>query len=152
MLILTFARIPCHYLLITKRAKLLNFLMLKTATIVGRGHRSRTLLNFLASSFIRTFFWKRSFTTPCLSSCFHFRSRPLILRYIPRQLVICIRPIPLSCALCNSALGLQVRVINRQTYNYLQMRRHVTEKTTSRLKSPLLDNLRTNFALFPKQN
>ena len=27
-------------------------------------------------------FWKRSFTTPYCSSCFHFRSCPLILRYI----------------------------------------------------------------------
>ena len=29
---------------------------------------------------------------------------------------ICIRPIPLSCALRNSAFGLQVRVISRHTY------------------------------------
>ena len=58
--------------------------MLKTATIVSRGHRSRTLLNLL---FFRSHtFWKRSFTTPWCSSCFHFRSCLLILRYIPRQL------------------------------------------------------------------
>ena len=29
---------------------------------------------------------------------------------------ICIRPIPLSCALRNSAFGLRVRVISRHTY------------------------------------
>ena len=52
--------------------------MLKTATIVGRGHRSRTLLNLLTSSFHSPVFWKRSFTTPCYPSCFHFRSCPLI--------------------------------------------------------------------------
>ena len=56
----------------------------KTVTIVGRGHRSRTLLNLLASFFHSPTFRKRSFTTPCCSSCFHFPSGPLILRYIPR--------------------------------------------------------------------
>ena len=35
ILLLNFTRIYCDYLLITKKAKLLNFWMLKTATIVG---------------------------------------------------------------------------------------------------------------------
>ena len=56
--------------------------MLKTATIVGGGHRFRTFLNLLPSFFHLPVFWKRSFTTPCCSSCFHFCSCPLILRYI----------------------------------------------------------------------
>ena len=60
--------------------------MPKTATVVGRGHRSRTLLNLLASFFHSPTFWKRSFTTPCYSSCFHSPYCPLIVRYIPRQL------------------------------------------------------------------
>ena len=51
ILILNFTRIHWDYLLITQRAKLLNFLMPKTATVVSRGHRSRTLLNLLASFF-----------------------------------------------------------------------------------------------------
>ena len=88
ILILNFSWIHCDYLLITWRAKSLNFWMLKTATIVGRGHRSRTLLNLLATSFHSPTFWKRFFTPPCYSSCFHFPSYLLllILRYIPRQL------------------------------------------------------------------
>jgi len=49
----------------------MNCWMLKTTTIVGRGHCSRTLLNLLAR-FLKT--------------CFHFRCRPLVLQYIPRQL------------------------------------------------------------------
>ena len=78
ILILNFTRTHCDYLLITQRAKLLNFWMLtETATIVGRGHRFRTLRNLLASFFHSPTFWKRSFTTPCCSSCFHFRSCPL---------------------------------------------------------------------------
>ena len=60
----------------------LSFLMLKTATIVGGGHRFRTFLNLLASFFHLPVFWKRSFATRCCSSCFHFCSCPLILRYI----------------------------------------------------------------------
>ena len=60
--------------------------MPKTVTVVGRGHRSRTLLNLLASFFHSPTFWKRSFTWPCYSLCFQFRSCRLILRYIPRQL------------------------------------------------------------------
>ena len=37
---------------------------------------------------------------------------------LPEALFTCIRPIPLSCTLHNSAFGLQVRVISRQyTYN-----------------------------------
>ena len=78
--------IESNYLLITYRAKLLNFLMFKTAAIVGRGHRSQTLPNLLASFFHSPTFWKHSLTTPSCSSCFHFCSRLLILRYIPRQL------------------------------------------------------------------
>ena len=41
------------------------FWMLKTATIVDRGHRSCTLLNLLGSFFHSPAFWKRSFNTPC---------------------------------------------------------------------------------------
>ena len=58
----------------------MDFWMLKTATIVGPGHHSRTLLNLPASFFHSFIFWKRSFTTPCHSSCFQFGSRPLITR------------------------------------------------------------------------
>ena len=61
--------------------------MLKTATIVGRGHRSRTPLNLLPSIFHSPTSWKLSFTTPCYFSCFQFRSCPLILRYIPNGMV-----------------------------------------------------------------
>ena len=85
ILILNFTRIHWDYLLITQREKLLNFWMPKTATVVGRGHRSRTLLNLRASFFHSHTFWKRSFTTPCYSWCFHFRSCLVILRCIPRQ-------------------------------------------------------------------
>ena len=60
--------------------------MLRTATIVGRGHRPRSLVNLLASFFHLPNFWKRSFTTPGCSPCFLFLSCPLILRYSPRQL------------------------------------------------------------------
>jgi len=35
ILLLNFTRIHCDYLLITQKAKLLNFWMLKTATIIG---------------------------------------------------------------------------------------------------------------------
>ena len=86
ILILNFTRIHYDYLLITWGAKSLSFWMLKTATIVGRGHRSRTLLNLLATFFHLPTFWERSFTTSCYFSYFHFPSYPLILRYIPRQL------------------------------------------------------------------
>ena len=58
--------------------------MLKTATIVGGGHHSRTFLNWLQVCFIRPLF-KTSFTNSCCSSCFHFHPWPLILQYIPRQ-------------------------------------------------------------------
>ena len=34
----------------------------------------------------------------------------------PEAPLICIRPIPLSCTLRNSAFGLRVRVISRHTY------------------------------------
>ena len=47
ILILNFTRIHCDYLLITWRAKLLNFWILKTATIVSQGHPSRTFLSLL---------------------------------------------------------------------------------------------------------
>ena len=56
----------------------MNFWMLKTATMVGRGHHTGTLLILLASSFHSPTFWKRSFTTLCYSSCFHVGSCPLM--------------------------------------------------------------------------
>ena len=86
ILILNFTRIHWDYLLITQREKLLNFWMPKTATVVGRGHRFRTLLNLRASFFHSPTFWKSSFTSPCCSSCFHFCPCPLNVRYIPCQL------------------------------------------------------------------
>ena len=86
ILVLNFMKIHCHYLLIAQRAKLLNFWMLKTVAIVGQGHCSCTLLNLLASFFHSPTFWKCSLTNPCCSSCFHFHSCPLILKYIPHQL------------------------------------------------------------------
>ena len=58
----------------------------KTATVFGRGHRSRNrnLLNLLGRFFHSPTSWKRSSNTPCFSSC--FRSCLLILRYISRRL------------------------------------------------------------------
>ena len=53
--------------------------MYKTATEFCRGHRSRTLLNLLESFLHSPTFWKRSSSTPYHSSCFHFRSCPLVL-------------------------------------------------------------------------
>ena len=84
ILILNFTRIHCDYLFKTYKPKLVNFWILKTATIAGQGHRSRTPLNLLSSFFHLPNFWKRSFTTRCYSSCFHFCSCwscPLILRF-----------------------------------------------------------------------
>ena len=45
--------------------------MHETATVFGRGHRSRTLLNLLGTFFHSSTFWKRSSSTPCYSSCFN---------------------------------------------------------------------------------
>lgn len=74
---LNFTRIHCHYLLITKREKLLNF-WLWSATV----YRSRTL-NLLGS-----FFYSCSSSATCFSSWFHFPSCLLILRYLLRRLYI----------------------------------------------------------------
>ena len=38
----------------------------------------------------------------------------------PEAPFICIRPIPLSCALRNPAFGLRVKVISRHTYRFLR--------------------------------
>ena len=54
--------------------------------LVEDWHRSRTLLNLLGNFIHSPTFWKRSSSTPCFTSCFHFRSYLLILRYNPRQL------------------------------------------------------------------
>ena len=71
-------------LLINSRGRIsYNFWMLKSATVVGRGHRSHTLLNLLFHS---PTFLKRSSTTACCSFCFHCHPWPLILQYVPCQL------------------------------------------------------------------
>ena len=81
ILILNFSRIHCDYLSITQRAKLLNFSILKTAAIFGRGHRSRTLLICLQGSFahfLKTFshhselFFVFSFSLVLLSSSVNY--------------------------------------------------------------------------------
>ena len=67
-----FTRIHCDYLLLTYRAKLLNFSMLKTATILGLGNRSRTLLNLLARFFHSPIFLKKFFHHSVLFFLFSF--------------------------------------------------------------------------------
>ena len=125
ILILNFTRIHYDYLLITWRAKSPSFWMLKTATIVGRGHRSHILLNLLANFFHLPTFWERSFTTSSYFSCFHFPSYPLILRYIPRQL-------------------------SRNETPFLQKNNFSIEEAVAR--QPEDQSWASNFALFTKQD
>ena len=55
----------------------------------------------------------------------------------PEAPFICIRPIPLSCTLRNSAFGLRVRVISRHTYIHTSKKFHF-EKWISRTNNNYL--------------
>ena len=89
ILILNFTSTKCDDFVVNKIesriTEFLNALKLRQS-IVGREHRCRNFLNLRASFFQSPTFWNRPFTTPCYSSCFHFRSCPLILRYITCKL------------------------------------------------------------------
>ena len=77
ILILNFTRIHCDYLLIIYREKLLNCWSRRTFS-----YFSKFVCKFLTfDHFLKTFSHHS-----VLSFVFHFRSCPLILRYIPRQL------------------------------------------------------------------
>ena len=44
----------------------------------------------------------------------------------PEAPFVCIRPIPLGCALCNPAFGLRVRVISRHTYTIIDSQKRMS--------------------------